>query len=74
LARGRGEAERLCRSFAATTLFKFTSAIPAAQTWSCRAVDGGITCGFEGEAVCSVEERELVERETCGPQPSITRD
>ena len=66
LARGQVAAERLCKSFATTTSFRFTSATPAVQTWNCSPVAKGVTCGFEGEAVCAVEERRVQEFEACG--------
>jgi hypothetical protein len=66
LARARAPAERLCKGFAATTSFRLTSATPAAQSWNCARVSGGVICGFEGEVVCTVEERRIQETETCG--------
>ena len=65
LARGQGSAERLCKGFAATTSFRFISARPAPQTWNCQSVAKGVTCSFEGEAVCAVEERRAQEVESC---------
>ncbi len=66
LGRGAAPAERQCRNFTATTLFRFTSAEPEAQVWNCEAMGGGIACGFEGLAVCQLEERRIQEEETCG--------
>jgi hypothetical protein len=66
LLRAQDPAERLCKGFAATTSFRFISAKPAAQQWNCSAVSDGVVCGFEGEAVCEVEERDMQETETCG--------
>lgn len=66
LARATAPAERLCKGLAATTFFRLTSATPAPQSWDCARVSGGMVCGFEGEAVCTVEERGVQERETCG--------
>ena len=65
LERAKVVAERLCRGFAATTLFRLTSAQPAVQVWNCGRVSRGVVCGFEGEAVCSVEERRVKETESC---------
>lgn len=66
LARGQVTAERLCKSFAGTTSFRFTSAEASVQTWQCARVAKGVVCGFEGEAVCVLEERRLQEVESCG--------
>ena len=66
MTRGQVSAERLCKTFAATTLFRFTSAKPVAQTWHCSTTAKAVICGFEGEAVCAVEERRVQEDESCG--------
>jgi hypothetical protein len=65
LERAGREADRLCRGFAATTSFRLTSASPEAQVWDCTASASGVACGFDGEAVCQLEERRVVETETC---------
>jgi hypothetical protein len=66
LDRGRADAERLCRGFAATASFRFTSSTPIPRTWRCTPAEGGVLCGFEGEAMCKLEERQQQEQETCG--------
>jgi hypothetical protein len=66
LARAQNVAERLCKSFAATTSFRLMSARPIAHNWSCSPSPGGVVCGFEGEAVCELAERRIQETETCG--------
>jgi TIR domain len=66
LSRGQVSAERLCKGFAAATSFRFTSATAAVQTWRCAPAAKGVVCGFEGEAVCAVEERHMQEIEVCG--------
>ena len=66
LARAQASAERLCKGFAATMSFRFPSATPVPQIWNCERVSGGVVCGFEGEAVCKLEERRIQEIETCG--------
>ena len=66
LARAQSAAERLCKGFVATTSFRLTSAKPIAQSWNCSPSSGGVVCGFEGEAVCEVEERRIEETENCG--------
>lgn len=62
IARGVGQAERLCRGFGAGTLFKFVGATPIVETWSC---SGGL-CGFDGWAECALQESRQTERESCG--------
>ena len=61
LERAAPHADRLCQGFASTTLFRLNSAAAEAQVWDC--ADG--MCGFDGEAVCSLEVREAVEIEEC---------
>ena len=68
LDRAKADAERLCRSFGAGTLFRFVSASSRAETWRCAPSGGGIACGFDGQAECGLQERHQVERESCGPR------
>jgi hypothetical protein len=66
LARGQIAAERLCKGFAATTMYRLRSATPNPETWTCDKIAGRVSCGFDGQAICSLEVRNTVERETCG--------
>lgn len=66
LARARPQAERLCRNFAASSLFRFKGAAPVAQAWSCERRGGGFVCGFEGVAQCEIEEKQIIEQVRCG--------
>lgn len=66
LNRAQASAERLCRGFAATTLFRVSSSKAVPQRWTCGSIAGGTTCGFEGEAVCELQERRVETVETCG--------
>jgi hypothetical protein len=66
LARAQPNAERLCKGFTATTAFRLKAGSPVPQSWSCSRVAGGVVCGFEGEAVCELEERRVEEKEVCG--------
>jgi hypothetical protein len=66
LARGRVSAERMCRGLAATMSSRFISATAAPENWQCTRLNGGATCGFDGEALCDVEEPRVQEGETCG--------
>ena len=65
LERAAQDAGRLCRGFAQTPSFRLTSSAPEAQVWSCSSSGGGVSCGFDGEAVCQLEERRVVETEVC---------
>jgi hypothetical protein len=66
LSRGRAQAERRCRDFAASGLHRFTSAAAEAQVWKCTPADGRVVvCGFDGRAFCTLEERQQIERESC---------
>lgn len=66
LARAQPLTERLCKGFAATTAFRLKGATPAAQQWHCETTARGVVCGFDGEAVCDVDERRVEETESCG--------
>lgn len=66
LAHAQARAERECRGFAATTSFRFTSATAAPEVWNCSPTGKEITCGFEGKAVCELEEQLIQEHEMCG--------
>lgn len=65
LERAQASAERLCKTFVATSLFRFKSAYPQALRWECHSLSGGVTCAFHGEAVCELEERHIQETEVC---------
>lgn len=66
LERGKEAAERLCRGFGSGTMFRYQSAAPVAERWSCSRTGGGITCGFDGHAECKLNERQRTETEHCG--------
>lgn len=66
LARAQAHAESLCKGLAATMLSRLTSATPAPNEWNCSPLAKGVTCGFEGEAVCGLEDRRIQEHERCG--------
>ena len=40
-----------------------------AQEWTCEAARGGIVCGFEGRALCSLDALSKPESETCDANP-----
>ena len=63
--RGRKKAEMMCRDGADTKLVRFRSAEVDAQEWLCDEVRGGHVCGFEGRALCAVDEVHRTEQETC---------
>ena len=69
LAAAQGQAERLCRTAAASGLYRVQSATPIAPPpgdgdWECDHTSAGYVCSFMGEAECAVEQRETVHR--CG--------
>lgn len=66
LARAQHKADDLCAGFGATTLYRFKSAKPEAEQWECSNIGSGISCGFEGRAVCQLELKDTKEAETCG--------
>jgi hypothetical protein len=65
IERGRKKAQTLCQDFGASGLARFREAGVEAQEWTCEAVRGGSVCGFEGRALCALDELSTVERETC---------
>ncbi len=65
LKHAQSKAEQLCRNFTAGTLFRYGSAVVEAQTWDCDSAG----CGFEGFAICELEQRDTKETETCGLTP-----
>jgi hypothetical protein len=64
--RAQHRAEQLCKGFAATGSYRLVSAAAAPQIWHCKTYGGGVGCGYEGDAICAVEERRIVETESCG--------
>lgn len=65
-ARAGFEATRVCRGFAITRSFKFLSASHTVDRWNCNQISGGFVCAFDGQALCEVEERTVVRKESCG--------
>lgn len=65
LERGERDAQRLCRTFGGGALYRYVSATPLAEQWSCAPNDWGIACGFEGHAECELSERHQTEEEHC---------
>lgn len=65
MGRAQTAADSLCKGFAATTLFQFKSAKPEPQTWQCEQGKDGFSCGFEGEAICQLDERRDQQTESC---------
>jgi hypothetical protein len=66
LESAQGNADRLCRSFGAGTLYRYISSAPIAEQWSCSRSGSGTVCGFEGHAECELSERQQKELEHCG--------
>lgn len=66
LARAQRRANDLCRDFNATTIYRFKSAAPEAQEWDCAPLGNGISCGFDGRAICQLDVKSTEEEETCG--------
>jgi hypothetical protein len=66
LAAAQDSAQRLCRDFGATSLYRFDGAAPQADKWNCETARGRVACGFDGRAQCQLQMRSTVERETCG--------
>ncbi|MEZ5945987.1 MAG: hypothetical protein R3C04_03895 [Hyphomonas sp.] len=67
LSRAEAKAAQMCKSFAATASYRLASSSASAADWSCESSAGGISCAFDGEAVCDLSIRRVEEREICGP-------
>ena len=66
LKQSQSQAERLCRDFGSGTLYRYRSAKPVAQSWSCDRKGGTVRCGFDGQAECALEQLKEHEEESCG--------
>ncbi len=64
--RGQVDARKLCQGYAATDSYRFQSASTEAKVWVCNKTNVGHYCGFDGEALCLLERRELTTQYTCG--------
>ena len=64
VARAEGEAALACKGFK-TGAFHLISATAEPQSWHCSARGSGSACSFEGEAVCQVEVRRVIQRQVC---------
>lgn len=65
MERGRKKAQLLCQDFGASGLARYRSADVEPQEWQCDTIGGGTVCGFEGKALCALEEVSRAQRETC---------
>jgi len=63
LDRGRHDALVACRPLRRTA--ELLSVSPGPEIWHCAAVEGGHTCGFEGDLRCRVRDHALREVERC---------
>jgi len=66
LARAQRPSDDLCHGFTATTIYRFKSAEPEAQEWHCASVGKGVSCGFDGQAICQLDGKSTKQEETCG--------
>ena len=63
--RAQAEAARLCKSFAATGQNRLRSARIEVIQMNCDSVSGGKVCGLDGQALCAIDERGQIPRESC---------
>lgn len=68
-ARATESAESLCAGFANTQSYRVKASAPRVGAWECERYSDGHVCGGQGEAVCAVEVRGVIETERCGGQP-----
>jgi len=66
LARAAEDAADLCRGFLASSNYKLEASAASVRRWDCTRVSGGATCGFVGDAVCTLQQRHTVQEERCG--------
>ena len=64
LARGATEAGGFCEGYESGG-FRLVSATAEPQSWRCSARGSGWGCGFDGEAICRVEARQVTQRQVC---------
>jgi TIR domain len=62
--RGLAEAKQVCKGLEAEE-FRLASTSAEAQTWRCLSRGTGAACGFDGQAVCSVEARHVDQHQVC---------
>lgn len=60
------KAAQMCRSFASTASYKLDSASAEVNEWICAEQAGGQVCSLDGDAICSLQLRGIIETETCG--------
>lgn len=63
--RALAEAARLCKSFTATGRNRLRSARMEVTQVNCDSVVGGKVCGLDGQALCALDERGQISRESC---------
>jgi hypothetical protein len=68
-ARATETAESLCAGFANTQSYRVKASAPRVGAWECERYSDGHVCSGQGEAVCAVEVRGVIETESCGGQP-----
>lgn len=64
LTRSETEAKQACAGFE-TGEFRLVSVTAKPQSWRCSARGSGWVCGFDGQAVCKVEVRRVMQRQVC---------
>ncbi|MCA8901236.1 MAG: hypothetical protein KDA53_08285 [Hyphomonas sp.] len=65
LSRAEAKAAQMCKSFAATASYRLSASSASAADWTCDSSAGGISCAFDGEAVCDLNIRRVEEKEVC---------
>jgi hypothetical protein len=63
--RGLEKARQLCQPLGALGGARLRTVDADTQEWTCEKVSGGIVCGFEGQAICSLDELNFIERKEC---------
>lgn len=64
-ARAQSEADRLCKSFAATGGNRLRASRIVVVRTACEVVKGGQLCGLEGQAICALDVRGQTQHERC---------
>lgn len=62
------QAKMLCDGLASTDMYRLLSATVSLAAFTCETSSSGHYCGFDGQAVCTLERRQITNTEYCGEE------
>jgi hypothetical protein len=65
LVRAAADAELACAPYKSSDFYRLRAAAAKVVKWDCGPSRGGFICGFDGQAICTVEARKREHREVC---------